>query len=97
MMALKYGKTETNTLGRLSELQQDNLISDDVCSDLVEAYNFVMHLRLVGQLRLIEKGSEPHNYINPAELSDLEKITLKEAFAVIKRTQNYAARIRAEM
>ncbi|MFA6222578.1 MAG: DUF294 nucleotidyltransferase-like domain-containing protein [Desulfomonilaceae bacterium] len=97
MMALKYGKTETNTLGRLSELQKDNLISDDVCSDLVEAYNFVMHLRLVGQLRLIEKGSEPHNYINPAELSDLEKITLKEAFAVIKRTQNYAARIRAEM
>ncbi len=97
MMALKHGKTETNTIDRITELQQDNHISNDVCSDLLEAYNFVMHLRLVGQLRLIEKKAEPHNFINPADLSDLEKTTLKEAFAVIKRTQNYAAKIRAGM
>lgn len=94
VMALKHGKIVTNTIDRLSELMQDGLIEKEICSDLLEAYNFVMHLRLVGQLRLIEKGLEPHNFINPADLSDLEKITLKESFAVIKRTQGYAAKIK---
>ncbi|MGC8658357.1 MAG: putative nucleotidyltransferase substrate binding domain-containing protein [Desulfomonilaceae bacterium] len=97
MMALKYGKTVTNTIDRLTTLMKDGHIDKEVCSDLLEAYNFVMHLRLVWQLRVIEKGSEPHNFVDPADLSDLEKITLKEAFSVIKRTQIYAARIRAEM
>lgn len=97
MMALKHGKPETNTQDRLRELQQSRFINDDICSDVLEAYNFLMHLRLVNQLRLIEKGDEPHNFVDPADLSDLEKITLKEAFAVIKRTQSYAAKIRANM
>lgn len=97
MMSLRYGKTVTNTIDRLTTLMQDGQIDKEICSDLLEAYNFVMHLRLVWQLRLIEKGSEPHNFINPADLSDLEKITLKEAFSVIKRTQGYAAKIRADM
>ncbi len=97
MMALKHGKAETNTLDRLKELQESRFISHEICSDVLEAYNFVMHLRLVNQLRLIEKGGEPHNFVNPADLSDLEKITLKESFAVIKKTQSYAAKIRANM
>jgi CBS domain-containing protein len=39
---------------------------------------------------MIEANLEPNNYIDPAELSYLEKQTLKEAFAVIRHIQEYA-------
>jgi CBS domain-containing protein len=55
----------------------------------LEAYEFQTQIRLVHQLRLLESGLQPDNYVDPAELSDLEKQTLKEAFAVIGRIQGY--------
>ena len=47
-----------------------------------------MQLRLIHQLRLMEAGKEPDNYINPGDLTDLEKQTLKEAFSVIGKLQS---------
>jgi CBS domain-containing protein len=48
-----------------------------------------MHLRLVHQVAQIERGEESDNHVDPATLSDLEKQTLKEAFAVAVRLQSY--------
>ena len=48
-----------------------------------------MQIRIVHQIRLIENGQEPDNYIDPSEISDREKHTLKEAFEVINRLQGY--------
>ena len=44
-----------------------------------------MQQRLVHQLRQIEAGILPDNHIDPADLSDLERRMLKDAFAVIER------------
>ncbi len=49
-----------------------------------------MQLRLVNKLLMIEANQAPNNYIDPAEMSYLEKQTLKEAFAVIGHIQEYA-------
>lgn len=89
LMALKYGITETNTQDRLQLLNQAREISDQLYSEIVEAYEFMMQLRLAHQLRLLGEGKEPDNHINPAEFSELEKRTLKEAFGVISRVQTY--------
>ncbi len=91
MMALKYGVKETNTLGRLQLLNWGGHIFDSLYKEIAEAYEFIMHLRLTHQLNLIEKGREPDNHVNPADLSDLEKQTLKEAFGVIKRLHEFMA------
>jgi CBS domain-containing protein len=87
IMALKYGIAETNTLGRMQLLYEHRHISQELYNETVEAYEFLMQLRLIHQLHLLEEGIQPHNYINPADLSDLEKKTLKEAFEVIRRIQ----------
>jgi len=89
VMALRHGIEETNTLGRLQELSDGEHIPRELCSETKEAYEFQMQLRLVHQLRLIEAGKVPHNYIDPGELSELEKQTLKEAFAVVGRIQAF--------
>ncbi len=88
LMSLKYGIKETNTLGRLELLYQNEHISRELYVETVEAYEFQMQLRFVHQLEMMEAGKQPDNYINPRELSDLEKQTLKEAFVVISRLQS---------
>ncbi|RUM91017.1 MAG: histidine kinase [Thermodesulfatator sp.] len=88
LMSLKFGIKETNTLGRLELLYQNEHISKELYSETVEAYEFQMQLRFVHQLQMMEAGKQPDNYINPRELTDLEKQTLKEAFAVIIRLQS---------
>jgi CBS domain-containing protein len=89
LMALKYGITETNTLDRLQFLSQAGEISEELYLEIVEAYEFMMQLRLGHQLRLLEEGKAPDNHINPAEFTELEKRTLKEAFGIIGRVQAY--------
>ncbi len=80
-MALKHGVRETNTAVRLHTLQTDGHVPQEICSEVLDAYHFLMHLRLVHQLRMIQQGQEPHNFVDPADLSDLEKQTLKALLA----------------
>jgi len=87
LYSLRHGVRETNTLSRLKELSEGEFIPKELYTETREAYEFQMQLRLVHQLRMMEAGLTPHNYIDPAELSDLEKQTLKEAFAVVGRIQ----------
>jgi CBS domain-containing protein len=89
LMSLKYGIAETNTLARLRLLQEDQHVPGSLCTEIEEAYQFLMHLRLVHQLHMMEADKEPDNHINPKDLSDLEKQTLKEAFSVISRMQEF--------
>lgn len=85
VLALKYGVKETNTLARLKALVEGEWIQGELWSAASEAYELQMQQRLVHQLRQIEAGILPDNYIDPADLSDLERRMLKDAFTVIER------------
>ncbi len=89
IMALRNGLRETNTLARLRQLGEAGLIPTELYTETVEAYEFQTQIRLVHQLRMLESGQQPDNYIHPSELTDIEKQTLKGAFGVIGRIQGY--------
>lgn len=89
VMALKHGIKESNTLGRLQQLLEIRVLSPEFYAELVDAYEFIMQIRLVHQLQQFEDDISPDNFVNPSHLSDLEKQTLKEAFEVIRRMHNY--------
>ncbi len=89
VMALKHGVKETNTLARLKALADDGHIPQEFHWEVREAYEFQMHVRLVHQLRRLLAGLKPDNYIDPVDLTDSEKQTLKEAFGVINRIQGF--------
>ncbi|MBU0485207.1 MAG: CBS domain-containing protein [Proteobacteria bacterium] len=93
VMALKYGVKETNTLARLQVLSEEGHISQELWSAASNAYELQMHLRLIHQLRKIEQGEPPDNYIDPAQLTELDKRMLKEAFGVIERLHGLLANI----
>jgi len=85
VLSLKHCVKETNTLARLKALMEGEWIQGELWSSASEAYELQMQQRLVHQLRQIEAGILPDNYIDPADLSDLERRMLKDAFAVIER------------
>jgi CBS domain-containing protein len=89
LLALRYGIKETNTLARLEILAETDRIPKTLYLETRDAYEFQMQLRLENQLRMIEANQAPDNYIDPGDLSDVDKQTLKEAFAVIGRIQAY--------
>jgi CBS domain-containing protein len=89
VMSLKYGIKETNTFDRLEALQEADHISRELYVEIREAYDFQMQIRLLHQLRRLMAGQHPDNYIDPVDLSDTEKQTLKEAFEVISHLQSF--------
>jgi len=93
VLALKSGLKETNTLARLKVLMAAGDIQSDLWSAASEAYELQMQQRLVHQLKQIEAGILPDNYIDPADLSDLERRMLKDSFAVIERLYSVLNRL----
>lgn len=85
VMALRYGIEETNTMDRMQLLAERGYIPMDLYADAREAYEFAFQLGLVHQLKMVESGKNPDTYVDPAELSDIERKALKESFAVIDR------------
>jgi len=82
VMSLYHGIRETSTLGRLELLHQGGHLSRDLYHEAREAFEFLLHSRLMHQLEQMEQGIAPDNRIDPGTLSSLEKRTLREAFGV---------------
>lgn len=94
VLSLMRGIKETNTIERLEALVEGEHIPRELYAETREAYEFQMHVRLVHQFRRLQAGLTPDNYIDPVDLSDSEKQTLKEAFGVINRLQSF---VRSEL
>jgi CBS domain-containing protein len=86
--SLKHGIVQTNTLTRLFRLYTKHIFSNKQYIDLVQSYNYVMHLRFLRQITtIIDEEKPPDNYINPNNLSYLDKAMLKEVFKKIEQFQ----------
>ena len=89
LMSLDNGLAATNTLERIVSLEKQNFISKDFAAKIKEAYLFQMQLRLVHQLNMMRQDKDPDNYINPSELTDIEKHSLKKAFSLVGEIQAF--------
>jgi CBS domain-containing protein len=87
LFALEKGVKETSTLGRIHVLKDRHATVKEYGDGLEQAFEFIMLLRIHHQFEQIKEGIPPDNFINPNELSNLEKRTLKEAFHLISKVQ----------
>ena len=92
--SLKHGIVQTNTLARLFRLYTKHVLTNKQYIDLVQTYNYVMHLRFLRQITtIIDEKKQPDNYINPSNLSYLDKAMLKEVF---KKIGQFQQKLKAE-
>jgi len=85
--ALQQNIEEVNTLERLRQLHEKNIMSLQNHNEMTQAYTYLMQIRLRTQAAAIGRGLPPDNYINPRSLSIIEQRLLKEIFSQIKNFQ----------
>ena len=92
-MAIRSNIHETSTIERLNILSQRGLISRDLKNNIHSAFEFMLYLLLQSQLIKKETNKEIDNFIEPENLSLLEKKTLKEVFQLLpalrKKAKHY--------
>ena len=87
LFSMEKGIKETFTLDRIQALKSKDDLVERVADELEHAYDFLMLLRIHHQFEQIKAGQTPDNFINPNQLSSLEKKTLKESFHLMSKMQ----------
>lgn len=85
--ALEAGSLAKGTVERLRAAVHKNKLSQEGAETLIEAFGFLMRLRLRQQLTSLRQGLPPNNKIQLEGLSTLERRHLKEAFLQIREMQ----------
>jgi PAS domain S-box-containing protein len=85
--ALQQNIEAANTLERLKQLHENNILSLQNHNEMTQAYTYLMQIRLRMQAAALSRGLPPDNYINPRSLSIIEQRLLKEIFSQIKNFQ----------
>ncbi|HIJ59908.1 MAG TPA: cyclic nucleotide-binding/CBS domain-containing protein [Nitrospirae bacterium] len=87
LFALEKRIEETSTLERIERLMESHDTIRQMGDELKHAFEFIMMMKIVHQFNQLTKGLQPDNYIDPNDLTNLEKKTLKESCQVISRVQ----------
>jgi len=89
--ALQAGSAARSTIDRLDAARSAGFLGEETHAAVVEAYRFLLGLRLRAQLRMASMGTPISNRVQLAELDPAERSRLKEAFQAIKGWQSLAA------
>ncbi|MDW7692824.1 DUF294 nucleotidyltransferase-like domain-containing protein [Flammeovirgaceae bacterium SG7u.111] len=89
MWALKHRIIETNTGKRMQKLLEGGYIDEKKYKELIQAYYYLMGVRLKHQAwEILDNFSPPTNLVEPKHLTQVERATLKEIFKFIKDLQS---------
>lgn len=86
--AINFGFEETNSLKRLELLRERNFIPSDSFENMKEAYTYLMQFRFKHQIRCLHHKLIIDNFIDPEELTDLEKTVFKKILSQVGEVQN---------
>lgn len=88
MYALHHKVLENNTGLRLKKLNKLGHIEESQYKELINAYYYLMGLRLKNQsAQILQEFEEASNLIEPKRLTTVEQATLREIFKFIKTVQ----------
>ncbi|MBA4394831.1 MAG: hypothetical protein C0407_14870, partial [Desulfobacca sp.] len=88
LFSMEKGVNEYTTLERIQILKHKHSVVQEYAEELEHAFEFILLLRIHHQYEQIKEGRAPDNFINPDQLSNLEKKTIKEAFNLMSKIQS---------
>lgn len=81
LLAIKKGVRELSTVRRLQELRGSFHFTHT--DEIVHAFEYLTTFLVHNQLARVDMGRQPDSFVNPEEISNLEKKSLKESFMLI--------------
>jgi CBS domain-containing protein len=88
ILALEYKIVSTNTTQRIKELNNVGVFDKDFASELIEAYDTLLSIRLRAMLSQNALGEE-QNYVNPKLFSKTDRDLLKDAFKIVNTFKKF--------
>ncbi|MGD9970193.1 MAG: putative nucleotidyltransferase substrate binding domain-containing protein [Sulfuricurvum sp.] len=88
ILALEHKIDSTNTIERIKELNNLGLFDKRFASELIEAYDTLLSIRLRTMLAQKE-GEAERNYVNPKLLSKADRDLLKDAFKIVNTFKKF--------
>jgi len=88
-LSLAHGVRESGTAVRLRVLMTGGVVDAELGRDLLEALQHFMAVRLNPQLQQRARGEIAGNAVRPSQLSTLERETLHDALAIVRRFRLY--------
>ena len=85
--ALAKGLAPVSTQARLLAAAAAGSMSQKTADNLIDALEFIAHVRLVHQARQVRAGASPDNHIGPGELTAFERGALRDAFQIVRAAQ----------
>jgi len=84
-LSLQNKILNTNTVKRINALKEIKVLDEEMAKELIMAFNFLMSLKLKSNLEKLDKKEKIDNYINPNNLTIMEKDLLKESFKIVNK------------
>jgi CBS domain-containing protein len=91
ILALAHGLPQTNTAERLRAAAAAGALPPEEAAAAVAAFSFIQGIRLRHQAALDSFADDAANRIDPAQLNELDRRTLKEAFRIARDLQSRLA------
>ncbi|MDD4855447.1 MAG: putative nucleotidyltransferase substrate binding domain-containing protein [Sulfuricurvum sp.] len=88
ILALEHKISSTNTTERIKELNNIGLFDKRFASELIEAYDTLLGIRLRSMLSQKQKSGE-QNYVNPKLFSKTDRDLLKDAFKIVNTFKKF--------
>ncbi len=91
-LALEHKITQMSTIERIKHLTEKGIFDKAFATDLIEAFDFMISLRLQFELEQMKQGEVYDNYIQPSKLNKLERDLLKDSLKIVndfKKFINY--------
>ena len=85
--ALALGLAETSTVDRVLGAGAAGVYTGGEATEIVDAFEHLLQLRLVGQLARLAEGQPPDNRIDPRRLSRRDAVLLRSAFDTVAQVQ----------
>ncbi len=86
-LSLEYEIKQTNTIERIKELNNREIIDKNFATELIESFDTLSSVRL--QAMLGAKEPQESHYIDPNELSKLQRDLLKDSFKIINKFKKF--------
>ncbi len=84
-LALEYRVSETNTISRIQALSGRGPFSEGFTADLIEAFDFMVMLRLREQFAALDRGESYGNFIDVDHLGSFERNLLRDSLKIVKQ------------
>ncbi|HNC52958.1 MAG TPA: DUF294 nucleotidyltransferase-like domain-containing protein [Accumulibacter sp.] len=88
-LAIQAGKLEGSTHQRLEMLVKDKVVNKKMAANIAESFDFLVLMRLRGQVEAVHEGRKPDNYISLERLNMMELGRLQIALKGVEKFQEF--------